>query len=110
MSGEPPGPHGHENDRVHVTTQSPSLVSQATSSVARQSVRPAASPAAATPEGPGNRKSRAFSTSPASERKPALTFSPTELGVFMTSPWAAWMERLHKEHPDRVKKGTVCAR
>lgn len=34
-----------------------------------------------------------------------LSFSPTELALFMSSPWAAWMERLYKERPDRVQKG-----
>ena len=31
-----------------------------------------------------------------------IVFSPSDLTRFMESPFASWMERLHREFPDRV--------
>ena len=31
-----------------------------------------------------------------------LIYSPSDLTKFMESPFASWMDRLYKEHPDRV--------
>jgi len=31
-----------------------------------------------------------------------LIYSPSDLTRFMESPFASWMDRLYREHPDRV--------
>ena len=36
-----------------------------------------------------------------------LIFSPTDLCIFMESPFASWMDRLYLEHPDRVTPDEV---